>query len=536
MIVSSPDGTIPFRLRIGVTGHRRLPDDPLLHERVREALDSCRSLLPSSPVTPVFLQIVSPLAEGADRLVVREALRRSDTLLEVPLPLPVGDYLNDFTIAESQAEFRALLAEAHEISVLPASSTRERAYEAAGEYVVTRADVLIALWDGEAARGRGGTADIVAQAREGGVLVWWIRTQPPFDVVAEAGDGRLARSFQQLDDLNRAVVDERLLKTRVAAEAVRLERHAREAELGADTLAPFLAWLLPTFVRADLLASRYQSRYSLLGNALFLLAAASVAVFNVVPAVVPDNPEWAWLGVLLLLALLGLPVLGRRWHLHEHWIASRMLAERFRSALFLALVDVGDRRVASSERAYRGLASDEWLSRAFEAVWNVRPRPLLSSARLPAVKHFLADAWVRDQLEYHRRASRRHRRRHDRLTRASELIVLLTLIVAVLYALGFASAIGVPPLTLSTIFAVMASTLPAVVGAMNGIRAQREHQRNAERSARLVPYLRAVATRLEHATDLPYVRAAAFEAEELMVSINQDWFVGMQFHDFELHV
>ena len=45
-----------------------------------------------------------------------------------------------------------------------------------------RCDALIAVWDGERARGQGGTEEIVAYAQEQGVPIAWVHTkddQPP---------------------------------------------------------------------------------------------------------------------------------------------------------------------------------------------------------------------------------------------------------------------------------------------------------------------------------------------------------------------
>ncbi len=51
----------------------------------------------------------------------------------------------------------------------------EAAFMAAGEAVVGRCQVVIAVWDGLPAAGLGGTADAVARARELGrrVIVIW---------------------------------------------------------------------------------------------------------------------------------------------------------------------------------------------------------------------------------------------------------------------------------------------------------------------------------------------------------------------------
>jgi hypothetical protein len=83
-------------------------------------------------------------------------------------------YLDDFPPA-SRETFRQLWDQAAERFVLPAAASRDEAYEATGLYVVEHSDVLIAVWDGRPARGRGGTASIVARARERGLPMAWIK-------------------------------------------------------------------------------------------------------------------------------------------------------------------------------------------------------------------------------------------------------------------------------------------------------------------------------------------------------------------------
>lgn len=114
------------------------------------------------------LEVWSSLAEGADRVIARQLLERGAALIAV-LPLEPDDYRRDFTATESLAEFDHLLARAHQVHIVdPGEPTREAAYEAAGLAVVDAVDVLIALWDGGGSRGRGGTAEIVDEARRRG--------------------------------------------------------------------------------------------------------------------------------------------------------------------------------------------------------------------------------------------------------------------------------------------------------------------------------------------------------------------------------
>ncbi len=137
----------------------------------------------------VTLEVVSPLAEGADRLVAREALRQAHASLIAVLPFAREEYERDFQTAVSRAEFDELLARAvrvecvghgcEEPGAVAQQQRREEAYAAVGRWVVEHADVLIAVWDGRPARGMGGTGDAVAYARQRGVPVLWVHAARP---------------------------------------------------------------------------------------------------------------------------------------------------------------------------------------------------------------------------------------------------------------------------------------------------------------------------------------------------------------------
>jgi hypothetical protein len=149
-------------LRVGVSGHRLLADPVAVAMAVDRVLEQ---LAPGRHVVAV-----SSLAEGADRIVATRVLARGGRL-EAVLPLPADDYTNDFVDAGSRAEFAGLLAAAERVTVVPpdpADPSREAAYARAGSAVLGACDVLLALWDGTPARGRGGTAEVVAEAHAAG--------------------------------------------------------------------------------------------------------------------------------------------------------------------------------------------------------------------------------------------------------------------------------------------------------------------------------------------------------------------------------
>src|SRR5205807_133716 len=103
----------------------------------------------------------------------------------------------------------------------------------------------------------------------------------------------------------------------------------------------------------------------------------------------PAHPEYAWFEVALMLSLLGILYISRRWRLHERWISHRYLAEQFRTAFFMALAGVGDSRELSSERIYAGHGAEEWMDRAYDEVWSQRPDASAAESHLEQLKHFL---------------------------------------------------------------------------------------------------------------------------------------------------
>ncbi|MFT6517197.1 MAG: hypothetical protein ACJATP_000857, partial [Candidatus Azotimanducaceae bacterium] len=102
---------------IGVTGHRFDAEsltDSTLEERVTDCLLKIRNANPDCQFT-----ILSPLAEGADRLVARLAMKVLQAKLQVPLPLPYDLYVTDFSTRQSVEQFKALIGQAEYYYELP---------------------------------------------------------------------------------------------------------------------------------------------------------------------------------------------------------------------------------------------------------------------------------------------------------------------------------------------------------------------------------------------------------------------------------
>ena len=117
---------------------------------------------------------VSALAEGADRLFAEAALTLGYELHAL-LPFESADYEVTFADPGTTATYRALRARAATVRELPgALADSKAAYEAVGRATVDACDVLIAVWDGKPAAGRGGTPEIIDYALAGDRPVIWV--------------------------------------------------------------------------------------------------------------------------------------------------------------------------------------------------------------------------------------------------------------------------------------------------------------------------------------------------------------------------
>ncbi|GHE80265.1 hypothetical protein GCM10014715_39580 [Streptomyces spiralis] len=151
-------------MRLGITGHRGLSSE--VEAQVRDQLAKV-----VADCDPKDLVGISCIADGPDAWFA-EAVLAHGGRLEVVVPAvhyraslpdwhhPVYDELID----------RA--ADVHHTGLRESTS---QAHQAGSEILVGLADRLIAVWDGQPARGYGGTADVVAYARRLGVpvqIVW----------------------------------------------------------------------------------------------------------------------------------------------------------------------------------------------------------------------------------------------------------------------------------------------------------------------------------------------------------------------------
>ena len=142
---------------VGFTGHRRVENEEKIAQVLREVIASLRRELPCDIIGR------SSVASGGDTLFA-EACRAANLKWVALLPFPEAEFKKDFNDADWKRA-RTLLDQAERIETLSDTVERPEGYLRCGLATVDGADVMVALWDGKAPRGLGGTAEIVEHAR-----------------------------------------------------------------------------------------------------------------------------------------------------------------------------------------------------------------------------------------------------------------------------------------------------------------------------------------------------------------------------------
>lgn len=552
-------GRIPFRIRIGVTGHRTIKEHPALVAAVREQIDRVAKLV-GSRVTPVRLSVASQLADGADRLVVNEVLSSDPALgprLEAFLPLERERYIEAQGFdAESRGEFERLWAVAslHREPPCLAGETqdeRDMAFEEAGWRVVGRCDVLIALWDGLPAGGRGGTAATLHYAAARAKPCIWISTDATAAVTDNLAPGRAAVFHREVAEraLPKAEVEplafdtpDVLVNLRSSFEG--LDEYNREPDLTdeEDVLAPLhpsatpdgdASWVSRPYARATALATRWHQRFKWMARTIPLLVTLAAAALATSLTYGEGSPIWSWAEAVLLGLALALVLVIRKVGFHRRWLSFRLLAERLRSAYYLAPTGADFRREARFEAVDSGSRSSVWLMRAFEEVWDRRPGAAAEALSAPRgdfkqLKRDLAALWLGSQIDYHERARARHRRSHRALAGVALLLFLATIGFACLHSLHAWEHRHVwehLPVFLSIL-------LPAAAASLGVLLTVNQHQALSERSEHALVDLKIARLNLLD-TRPDTLASVSSEAARVIARERGTWFGSMWFLDIE---
>lgn len=494
-------------LRVGVSGHRNINGEAA--KALRRHLDSVFDILDRTieelaaryrdyfdrqgPIK----RLVSPLAEGADMLAA-DAARAHGYSVQAPLPFAASEYARDFEGAMKQA-LEQQVAAADSVFELngqrDGGRMEESSYLVAGYLTLRHCDVLVALWDGKAARGIGGTAMVVEAAVQRGVPVIWINSDgsqdpcilrsdllcgPPLGEIRNLLWQTLAPPFvadqnAEEDSFNRrarrAAVDFRRERERRAnygllfqlfqalvaqqwPKQLRLfhrpyQRITRESwqkfegvvgEHNAPAWKRISGLLAPRYGWADGLATYYSAVYR--SSYVFNYLMGAIAVFLALIALLGNLSE-PWLiaaeagEALAIASILAVTTMGRKRRWHERWIDYRQLAEQLRHLRFLYLTGGASANMTPRHNYDSGSSEGGWVQWYYQA--TMRELGLAPACATPdylnAVKDLFLEEEISGQISYHERnASRMHRMEHS-LHGLGELLFVATLLIVSGYLL-----------------------------------------------------------------------------------------------------
>ncbi len=532
--------------------------------------------------------IVSPLADGADQIAAEAALARGFALQAV-LPFSRAETRRDFGDAETLAKYEEMLGRAATVLELPGErSDSIDAYVMAGRATVAHCDLLIAVWDGLPQRGRGGTGEVVELAMMRGTPVVHVPVDQDhplsllwgaFDpsVLTQRSEPTARRPFEEAE-IERMLVAlltpppdprERRFLARFVAERRRRWRgrfeyplllaaagvarfgakdwqdekgaHAASQEwrgfrgacAGPHGISAALDLLEGAYVWSDRLASRYAQNYRS-GHVFNFLLAATAAVIGLSGLVFPMGKlilpavEFSVVVAIILNTQFGL---SHEWH--RRWLDYRQLAERLRPMRSLKLLGIA---APDPPGSATNPVARRWIDWYAAGVWRAMACPdgAIDRAQAASLAHAVAAHEIAPQIAYHHSGAARMERFDQRLEKvgltlfAATIILCVTTIVSLVFAPDWASRMG-------NWFTFFSASLPALGGALFGIRVQGDFDGSAARSHGTAHMLEAIMADME-TDDIRLGRAADLveQAARAMFADLGEWHLINAQHDLSI--
>jgi len=548
------DSIVPFRIRIGVTGHRKLSDE----FKLRQCIDSILSTqifkafkedeyekIRMAENTPVTYTVVSPLAEGADRLVAQAIIQKGGRL-ESLLPMPREEYEKDFPTPESLREFNELLAKSHrvvttECGVLPTDAEyRQHAYLRVGQETLNCCDILIALWDGNPSRGIGGTAHVVALAIDQKKPVFIVSTSQPGTLELK-NEGVLNADFiAELERFNSVSITAAELAAQCEKDFADIFPSHEARSIPEPFKKIVEKFLIPPYCRASKISAGYQKRYKRTGKLGYIFSTLSVTLMAIA-VICAKQPLFSIPGYIaelcLLISLYLMIHRAEHARIHSGWLESRALAERLRTVFYFTACGESPDAVLKGHIIYH--RSYNWVDHAYNEI--ISTLPMSTRPKMPELgycREFIDTTWVQGQIDYHTENNEKLSRNNDNLKKWGIWCFELAIGISLIH-LGFAifgSATGHHPegwlLVFEEVLSVIAITLPAGGAAFGGYRSLLEQSRIAARSKAMMNHLSHL--RKEACTeDSDKFRQYLECIQEIMLIESEDWLALMEHAELE---
>jgi len=435
---------LPLFHIVGFSGHRVLANPDAIAAALADALRFLRESAPGEWLA------LSSVASGSDQLFVAEALKAGLSWHAI-LPLPTADFATDFGAPE-WADVQRLLTRAEHVQVTSEGAPREDAYLDCGTETVNGADLLLAVWDGEEARGKGGTAEIVNYARSIGRPIVIIDANTCERRVENWGALDLRETT--LNGLN-GLPD---ATTGWAQNPFQAPDHIfafqQKCDHAASATAPGVRRMTTSTVLLHVLAT-----FIAAAGLAFGLHLASLA--------------WAKL-VCLGAGVLAAFVLHERMHSERSWVKCRLAAEFCRSALATWGLPRATNLLQDLDLpVFHHLARSLRILHARSAAVNPVP-----------IEHFqrvYREMRIEDQLTYYRRQEGRSLPSLRRLRAVFWAATALAMICVAIYAVTLSFGAHVTPWLQHTVFDFLPIMLPVAAAATISIISINDLQRRVAR-------------------------------------------------------
>ena len=496
---------------IGITGHRILTDQQQrkIKPVIAKAIENIIFTL-TEQNNDVSFSALSPLAEGADTLFAEAAIARG-LPLRVILPFDTAEYLKDFSSDAARAHFDIMyhaVADADKYILHPYTRPKDvnQLYLDLGIKMVDESNYLLAIWNEKAGNGKGGTADVVAYAKQ----------QKKHILLINPEDEHPFINYLHPDNYN---------------------GHRSADVVDTSQTNHLTAYLAGKQKEFDASAVQYNKRYKRVWTAGFVIGLVEVLAFAV--AISFDGPvifHFVFMSIefFSLVVILLLLFFSKSKELHREYVHYRIVSERLRIKRFFAELGF---------RLYKTSVSPIYFSFKEKPEYSIldntiRLINLSAYSYLPfeKKKQWLESELIVGQYKYHEHKKEQFEQRNNMYKKIRIFLFLLFILVVVVgyihVLFEFLAEHGIVPGSvggllpfeaLRQLLLFLSLFIPATIAACEALKYLYEWEKIITLSAAMAAYFREQAVKLKQVYTEEALEVFINAINRDMLIENLDW-------------
>ncbi len=337
-------------------------------------------------------------------------------------------------------------------------------------------------------------------------------------------DDRIFNSYAKVNFYNSTKVNPAKFSAEKERYITNLRNDLRLAGFEEESIQFSYESLLPHYIKARVLGTRYNFLHTLKGILIALLAALAIFVITMQTLFFPENPGLVWIEVVIIGVIILLMVASRIGDYHLKSIDYNFLAERIRNAFFSRIICISCQITDNIPLMTPMRTPNDWMVMAFDTI--VTSGEMISCNKeisLEPLREFIISAWIQKRLNFYQKEADKARFRYDLLANSAVMLFLVTMILAIAHAMGIGHLDRLVNVEIPLIMAFFTITIPAFGAAVTAIRVQREYHRNSVRYSQIMRHLTAIITEMEYATDVGELCNLVKEMNEMTFREAHDW-------------